>query len=227
VVHRYREERGGRNLSGRPGSHRYQLRGRQGVRHQLDDRFHLRVRYEDAEAGGPDQDRQQLVLADGDHGRGGPEALSWQRYRQQHLHHRRPDRGGRARRERRPIPVGHAHHGQQGQLLPLRLHAPGSSSAASRRGRRAFAVATLYVASTFANREAAAQDNTAAPPAEPTPHASDVRANTRLFRRGGTTVSEEQASELTLTLTEAAVRPIQTWVRTAGALDDSSHGLTA
>jgi len=48
-----------------------------------------------------------------------------------------------------------------------------------------------------------------------------------LFRRGGTTVSEEQASELTLTLTEAAVRPIQKWVRTAGALDDSSHGLTA
>jgi len=111
--------------------------------------------------------------------------------------------------------------------VPPFLPAPGSSCAASRRGRRAFAVATLYVACTFSNRDASAQGDAAAQSAESAPHASDVRANTRLFRRGGTTVSEEQASELTLTLTEAAVRPIQTWVRTAGALDDSSHGLTA
>ena len=44
---------------------------------------------------------------------------TWQRDRQRSLHHRRQDRGGRACRERRPIPMGHAHHGQQGQLLPL------------------------------------------------------------------------------------------------------------
>jgi len=127
--------------------------------------------------------------------------------------------------------MGHAHHGQQGQLLPLSgspLPVSRSLSVASaHHSRRTLAAATLCVACTLSSREAAAQDNAAAQPAEPAPHASDVRANTRLFRRGGTTVSEAQASELTLTLTEAAVRPIQTWVRTAGALDDSSRVLTA
>ncbi len=56
---------------------------------------------------------------------------------------------------------------------------------------------------------------------------SDVRALTRLVRRGSTAVTETQASELTLTLTEAAVRPIQTWVRTAGTLDGTGRVLTA
>lgn len=55
---------------------------------------------------------------------------------------------------------------------------------------------------------------------------SDVRALTRLVRRGSTAVTEAQASELTLTLTEAAVRPIQTWVRTAGTLDGAGRVLT-
>jgi hypothetical protein len=45
-------------------------------------------------------------------------------------------------------------------------------------------------------------------------------------KRGSTAVTEAQASELTLTLTEAAVRPIQTWVRTAGALDATQRVLT-
>jgi len=34
-----------------------------------------------------------------------------------------------------------------------------------------------------------------------------------------TTITEAQASDLTLTLTQVAVRPVQTWVRTAGPID--------
>jgi len=56
--------------------------------------------------------------------------------------------------------------------------------------------------------------------------ASDVRAQTRLFVPDGTSVTELQASELTLTLTDAATRPIQTWVRTAGLLDKSGKIVT-
>lgn len=63
-----------------------------------------------------------------------------------------------------------------------------------------------------------------APEAEQ-PH-SDVRAQTRLFRRGNTAVTEAQASELTLTLTDVTTRPIQTWVRTAGVLDETGRILT-
>jgi len=40
-------------------------------------------------------------------------------------------------------------------------------------------------------------------------------------------ISEEQAVELTLTLVEAARTQVQTWVRTAGALDESGTTLTA
>ncbi|HEX5059716.1 MAG TPA: hypothetical protein VFV99_10170 [Kofleriaceae bacterium] len=63
----------------------------------------------------------------------------------------------------------------------------------------------------------------AAPPAQ----GSGVRAATRLVRRSATAVTEEQASELTLTLTVAESRPIQTWVRTAGVLDTAGKVLTA
>ncbi len=55
---------------------------------------------------------------------------------------------------------------------------------------------------------------------------SDVRALTRLVHRSSTAVTEAQASELTLTLTEAEVRPIQTWVRTAGTLDATGRVLS-
>jgi hypothetical protein len=61
------------------------------------------------------------------------------------------------------------------------------------------------------------------PPAE----GGGVRAHTRLVRRSATAVTEEQASELTLTLTVAASRPIQTWIRTAGVLDGAGKVLTA
>jgi membrane fusion protein, copper/silver efflux system len=53
------------------------------------------------------------------------------------------------------------------------------------------------------------------------------REHTRPGPRGSTTVTESQASELTLTLTEAAVRPIQIWVRTAGVIDASRTTVTA
>lgn len=40
-------------------------------------------------------------------------------------------------------------------------------------------------------------------------------------------VSESQAADVTLTLSQAAVRPIQVWVRTAGAIDKNLKILTA
>jgi Cu(I)/Ag(I) efflux system membrane fusion protein len=54
-----------------------------------------------------------------------------------------------------------------------------------------------------------------------------VRDHTRLKSDGSTVVTESQASELTLTLTEAAVRPIQIWVRTAGAVDITRRTVVA
>jgi hypothetical protein len=60
------------------------------------------------------------------------------------------------------------------------------------------------------------------PPAQ----AQDIRARIRSSPRG-TAVSKSQAVELTLTLTEVSVRPVQTWVRTAGAIDRTGRILTA
>lgn len=56
--------------------------------------------------------------------------------------------------------------------------------------------------------------------------AAGVRDLTR-STQPGTVVSEAQASELTLTLTQAAVRPIQHWVRTAGTLDRTGRVVAA
>lgn len=53
------------------------------------------------------------------------------------------------------------------------------------------------------------------------------RERTRPTWNSSTTVTETQASELTLTLTEAAVRPIQIWVRTAGVIDVTRRIVTA
>jgi hypothetical protein len=50
---------------------------------------------------------------------------------------------------------------------------------------------------------------------------SDVRKRTRPTEIVGTTVNSEEAEQLTLTLTQTAVRPIQTWIRTLGTLDTS------
>lgn len=54
----------------------------------------------------------------------------------------------------------------------------------------------------------------------------DVRSHTRLHS-AGTKVSESQAADLTLTLSQASVRPIQMWVRTAGTIDTNLKVLTA
>ena len=56
--------------------------------------------------------------------------------------------------------------------------------------------------------------------------AQGVRDHTRNSPRS-TEVTESQATELTLTVTEAAVRPIQIWVRTAGTTGGSGQTLTA
>jgi hypothetical protein len=53
------------------------------------------------------------------------------------------------------------------------------------------------------------------------------RERTRPAPRRSTSVSEAQAGELTLTVTEVAVRPIQVWVRTAGPIDDARRIITA
>jgi len=57
--------------------------------------------------------------------------------------------------------------------------------------------------------------------------AQGLRDHTRLTPRGSTSVSESQAKELTLTLTQVAVRPIQVWVRTAGLVDGMGKVVTA
>jgi hypothetical protein len=57
-------------------------------------------------------------------------------------------------------------------------------------------------------------------------HAQGVRERIRLAPRS-TEITESQATELTLTLTEVAVRPIQVWVRTAGPIDSSRKTITA
>ena len=53
-----------------------------------------------------------------------------------------------------------------------------------------------------------------------------VREHTRTAPRG-TTVSQAQAVDLTLTVTQATVRPVQVWVRTAGTIDAARKVLTA
>ncbi len=57
--------------------------------------------------------------------------------------------------------------------------------------------------------------------------AQSPRDRIRLPPDRSTPVTESQASELTLTLTEAAPRPIQIWVRTAGLIDASRTLVTA
>jgi len=54
--------------------------------------------------------------------------------------------------------------------------------------------------------------------------AAGVREFTR--SKPGTPVTATQATELTLTLTDVATRPIQNWIRTAGKLDASGKVLT-
>lgn len=56
--------------------------------------------------------------------------------------------------------------------------------------------------------------------------AQGVRSHTKP-KNTGTKVSNSQAVDLTLTLADASVRPVQAWVRTAGTIDKSLKILTA
>jgi len=57
--------------------------------------------------------------------------------------------------------------------------------------------------------------------------AQGVREHTRPSQPAGTAVSESQASDVTLTLSTASLRLVQTWVRTAGTIDKSGKILSA
>lgn len=56
--------------------------------------------------------------------------------------------------------------------------------------------------------------------------AADIRERIRLVQPAGTGVSRTQAEDLTLTVTQIQVRPIQNWVRLAGRLDRSGRILS-
>ena len=53
-----------------------------------------------------------------------------------------------------------------------------------------------------------------------------IRERMRTAPRG-TSVTESQAAELTLTVTDVALRPIQIWVRTAGSIDEGRRTISA
>ncbi|MEO8315025.1 MAG: hypothetical protein ABI645_09545 [Pseudomonadota bacterium] len=57
--------------------------------------------------------------------------------------------------------------------------------------------------------------------------AADIRERIRLATPQGTAVSPSQAGDLTLTLTEVQNRPIQNWLRTAGAIDPAGRTVMA
>ena len=54
-----------------------------------------------------------------------------------------------------------------------------------------------------------------------------IRDRIRLSPEKRNPITEAQASELTLTLNAATVRPIQIWVRTAGTIDAAGRAITA
>jgi len=58
-------------------------------------------------------------------------------------------------------------------------------------------------------------------------HGQGIRDRTRPTSVPDTAISESQASELTLTLVQAARTQLQTWVRTAGTLDESETTLSS
>ena len=61
----------------------------------------------------------------------------------------------------------------------------------------------------------------------PSTSAQSIRDRIRLSKDKLTPITEAQANELTLTLNDAAVRPIQVWVRTAATIDRAGRALTA
>jgi hypothetical protein len=57
--------------------------------------------------------------------------------------------------------------------------------------------------------------------------AQSIRDRIRLSPEKRTPITEQQATELTLTLNDASVRPIQVWLRTAGTIDKAQRSITA
>ena len=57
--------------------------------------------------------------------------------------------------------------------------------------------------------------------------AQSIRDRIRLSPEKRTPITEQQATELTLTLNDAAVRPIQVWLRTAGTIDGAQRTIAA
>lgn len=57
--------------------------------------------------------------------------------------------------------------------------------------------------------------------------AQGVRDRTRPTPDRSTAVSDSQANELTLTLSDVSIRPIQVWIRAAGVADNTGRTLTA
>jgi hypothetical protein len=107
-------------------------------------------------------------------------------------------------------------------VAALSFSTPNRSTAHPAAALAAFTVFCAGWSAFTAAQEPPGEQDTAAPQSH-----ADVRAQTRIVHRGSTAVTEAQAAELTLTLTEAAMRPVQTWVRTAGSLDKTGHLLTA
>jgi hypothetical protein len=57
--------------------------------------------------------------------------------------------------------------------------------------------------------------------------AQSIRDRIRLSPEKRSPITEQQANELTLTLNDASVRPIQVWLRTAGTIDKAGRSITA
>src|SRR5439155_20418500 len=117
--------------------------------------------------------------------------------------------------------MGHPHHGQQGQLLPLMRIL----------GLAAVACLTAGHASAQNAREPARPPARGAtsPNSAGSPQGEDrVRARFRTgARASGTNVDQAQAEALTLTLSAVAPRPVQNWIRTAGTIDRTGKVLEA
>jgi hypothetical protein len=60
-----------------------------------------------------------------------------------------------------------------------------------------------------------------------TSSAQSIRDRIRLAPEKRTPITEQQANELTLTLNDAAIRPIQVWLRAAGTIDGAGRIITA
>ena len=58
-------------------------------------------------------------------------------------------------------------------------------------------------------------------------YGQSIRDRIRLSPEKRNPITEEQANELTLTLNDVAVRPIQVWLRTAGTIDGEARSITA